>query len=210
MKTLKTDFLLTLTAIVFLTFAACEFKSETKSSTDNAGTGPSAPVYDTTKTDAPIGTQSQVIEPTAEQNQTTKTKQKPSTAQYRKWKTSVGNISQNKSAKNQVSSSGIYEYTELQPTYPGGQQALQDFISNNIIYPEVALNNQAQGTVRVQFTVDEKGNVTDVQNLDNIGNGLEEEAVRVVSIMPKWVAGSVKNKAVKSKVTIPITFRIEE
>jgi TonB family protein len=205
MKTQKRSFHFFLAAIVLLAVASCEFKSETKSNTDSAGTGSSAQVLDTITTKVPIGTNSQVTEP----NKSTTSNQKSST-HYRKWKTTIGGISQNKSAKNQVSSSGIYEYTELQPAYPGGEQAMQDFISNNIIYPEVALNNEAQGTVRVQFTIDEKGNVSDVHSLDLLGNGLDDEAVRVVSIMPKWTAGSVKKKSVKSKITIPITFRIEQ
>jgi periplasmic protein TonB len=220
MKTLKKSFQLFLTAIVLLAFATCKFKSETQSNSDNAGTGPSAPVFDSTKSydssntksydtsnkKIPIGTNSQLL---GEKDKSTD-KSKISSTRYRKWKTSVGNISQNNTAKKQVSSAGIYEYTDVRPSYPGGEQALQDFISRNIIYPEVALDNEVEGTVNVQFTVDEKGNVTDVNSLNNLGHGLAEEAVRVVSMMPKWSAGSVKKKAVKTKVTIPITFTIEQ
>jgi TonB family protein len=126
-------------------------------------------------------------------------------------KATVGVIAPNKSGKPQVSSGGVYEFSEVRPAYPGGQQALENYITTNIAYPDAALANNTQGTVEVQFTVDENGKITDAQSLGTrLGDGLDEEAVRVISSMPKWTAGTVKKKTVKSKVTIPITFKIEE
>ncbi len=101
--------------------------------------------------------------------------------------------------------------TEVRPAYPGGQSSLEDYITNNVEYPQAAVDNNKQGTVNVQFTVDENGNVSNAQVIGSkLGDGLDEEAVRVVSKMPKWTAGSVKGKNVKTRVTLPITFKIEE
>jgi len=96
------------------------------------------------------------------------------------------------------------------PSFDGGQVALETYISNNIEYPQEAIDNNVEGTVNVQFLVDEKGDVSNVKTIGNkLGSGLEEEAIRVVSAMPKWSPGQVKGKNVKTWRTLPITYRLE-
>jgi TonB family protein len=105
---------------------------------------------------------------------------------------------------------GYYNYAEVAPVFRGGQGAIEDYINNNIEYPQQAIDNNVEGTVRVQFGVDEKGNVSQVTTVGNkLGYGLEEEAIRVVSNMAKWSPGQVKGKTVRTKMVIPITYRIE-
>lgn len=105
---------------------------------------------------------------------------------------------------------GYYNYAEVAPVFRGGQGAIEDYINNNIEYPQQAIDNNVEGTVRVQFGVDEKGNVSGVTTVGNkLGYGLEEEAIRVVSNMAKWAPGQVKGKSVRTKMVIPITYRIE-
>lgn len=106
---------------------------------------------------------------------------------------------------------GYYNRTEVLPTYSGGQNALENYITNNIQYPQEAIDNNVEGVVKVQFGVDENGNVTNVSTIGNkIGYGLEEEAIRVVSKMPKWTPGQVKGKNVKTWRALPINYRLEE
>jgi protein TonB len=105
---------------------------------------------------------------------------------------------------------GYYSRTEVLPAYKGGQGALADYINNNIEYPQDAIDNNIEGTVSVQFVVDEKGNISNVKTVGNkVGYGLEEEAVKVVSTMPKWTAGQVKGKNVKTWRVLPITYKLE-
>ena len=107
--------------------------------------------------------------------------------------------------------SGIYDATEVRPVYPGGQAALSDYIANHIDYPQMAIDDNKQGTVNVQFVVDENGKVQSAKVVGSkLGDGLDEEAERVISSMPKWNAGTVKGKPVKTRVTVPITYQIEE
>jgi TonB family protein len=114
-------------------------------------------------------------------------------------------------AKVEKDKMGYYTNTEVAPGYNGGQSALENYINDNIQYPEQAIDNNAAGTVNVHFLIDEKGNVSNVTTTgDKIGYGLEEEAVRVVSKMPKWTPGQVKGKNVKTWRTLPITYRLEE
>ena len=90
---------------------------------------------------------------------------------------------------------GYYNYAEVAPAYNGGQGAIESYINNNIEYPEEAIDNGIEGTVNVQFGIDENGNISNVKTLGNkIGYGLEEEAVKVISNMPKWTPGIVKGK----------------
>jgi TonB family protein len=106
---------------------------------------------------------------------------------------------------------GYYNRADVLPAYNGGERALEDYIVNNIEYPQDALDNNIEGVVRVQFGVDENGNISNVSTVGNkIGYGLEEEAIRVVSRMPKWTPGQIKGKNVKTWRTLPINYRLEE
>lgn len=106
---------------------------------------------------------------------------------------------------------GYYNRTEVAPAFNGGDAAIENFVTNNIEYPQDAIDNNVEGTVIVQFGVDENGNVSNVSTVGNkLGHGLEEEAIRVVNKMPKWKPGQVKGKNVKVWRTLPINYRLEE
>jgi protein TonB len=106
---------------------------------------------------------------------------------------------------------GYYNRTEVAPAFDGGDAGIENYVTNNIEYPQDAIDNNVEGTVTVQFGVDENGNVSNVSTVGNkIGHGLEEEAIRVVSKMPKWTPGQVKGKNVKVWRTLPISYRLEE
>ena len=116
-----------------------------------------------------------------------------------------------KSAKMQTDAQGYYNYTEASPVYPGGQSSLEDYINNNLEYPQDALDNGIQGTVDVKFTIDQNGKVGNVQTSGTpLGHGLEDAAMKVVSKMPAWTPGMINGKKVKAWYTLPITYRIEE
>ncbi len=117
----------------------------------------------------------------------------------------------NTAQKIEKDKQGFYTRTEIAPEYTGGQGAIENYIVNNIEYPQQAIDNNAEGVVQVRFAVDEKGNVSNVSTLGNkIGYGLEEEAMRIVTNMPKWTPGKVKGKNVKTWRTLPINYRLEE
>lgn len=106
---------------------------------------------------------------------------------------------------------GYYNYTEMAPAYPGGPSALDTYINSNIEYPQNAIDNNVEGTVNIQFAIDENGKVTNAREIGNkLGYGLDEEALQVISKMPNWSPGKVNGKNVKTWHTIPITYKIEE
>jgi periplasmic protein TonB len=105
---------------------------------------------------------------------------------------------------------GIYSRTEVLPVFPGGQDALQSYITDHLQYPDDALSSNVEGTVHIQFAVDEQGNISNAKAIGNkLGYGLEEEAVKVVSGMGKWTPGMIKGKKVKAWYTLPVTYSLE-
>src|SRR5436190_9315532 len=138
------------------------------------------------------------------------------TVAKKKGKASVGTIAETKSIAEKKTTfkpdaNGIYDAAEVRPAYPGGQAALSDYVANHIDYPQMAIDDNKEGTVNVLFVVDENGKVQDAKVVGSkLGDGLDEEAERVISTMPKWSAGMVKGKSVKARVTLPITYKIEE
>jgi len=129
----------------------------------------------------------------------------------KKGKASMGTEAANaNTAKVEKGKDGVYTTAEVMPIYPGNDQGLSDYIASNIVYPEQAVENNIEGTVHVEFVVDDKGTISDVKTIGNkLGYGLEEEAVNVVNKLPKWTPGKVKGKNVKTRLTIPITYKLE-
>lgn len=103
----------------------------------------------------------------------------------------------------------VYENVEVMPEFPGGMDRLTEYLSSNINYPEKAKNEGMEGKVIVSFIIDKNGSVKDTKAMNNIGYGLEEEAVRVISGMPDWKPGMNNGKNVNVSYTIPIKFALD-
>lgn len=106
---------------------------------------------------------------------------------------------------------GYYSNTEILPAYPGGQKALENFFAKNIQYPPDASDNGVEGTVNINFSVDENGKIYTPKVISSkIGYGLEEEALAAFKKMPKWTPGKIKGKNVKTRYTLPVKFMLSE
>jgi TonB family protein len=104
---------------------------------------------------------------------------------------------------------GYYTNTEVLPGYPGGQKELERFFEKNLQYPADAEDNGIEGTVKLNFAVDENGKIySPVVTTPNIGYGVEQEAIRVFNKMPAWTPGRIKGKNVKTRFTLPVTFKL--
>ncbi len=102
----------------------------------------------------------------------------------------------------------IHNFVDRYPGFPGGNDALHEFLGNNLDYPEDARRIGIEGKVYVTFVVDELGNVVNVKVPRPIGGGCDEEAIRVVEMMPRWEPGLLKGKPVKVTYQLPIIFRL--
>jgi periplasmic protein TonB len=106
---------------------------------------------------------------------------------------------------------GYYANAEILPSYPGGQKSLEKFFEKNLQYPQEANDNGVEGTVKMNFAVDENGKIYSPKITSNkIGYGLEEEALSAFSKMPKWTPGRIKGKNVKTRFTLPVKFQLSE
>lgn len=104
----------------------------------------------------------------------------------------------------------VYEVVESMPEFPGGMHELMNFIEKNVRYPEVARKHGMQGRVIVRVVIDKDGSVTEPTIVRSIDTELDNEALRIVKLMPKWKPGTQRNKAVKVKYTFPVTFRLAD
>jgi periplasmic protein TonB len=100
-------------------------------------------------------------------------------------------------------------YVQEMPTFVGGEPAMYQFIAANINYPKLANETNVQGKVFVSFVIDASGHVTRVKLLRGIGSGCDEEAMRVISMMPAWNAGRQNGRAVSVLFNMPIVFRLK-
>ncbi|MDO9257155.1 MAG: energy transducer TonB [Bacteroidales bacterium] len=111
--------------------------------------------------------------------------------------------------RTETDTSPVFTIVEEMPSYSGGENARNRFLAENINYPEIAQNYFIQGTCYVQFIIDINGSVSDVLIVRGIGGGCDEEAIRVVKMMPKWKPGKQNGKNVRVLFNMPIEFRIE-
>ena len=106
----------------------------------------------------------------------------------------------------------FYQYDTLgnaiAQTNECGISAMMRFLSENIIYPETAVEMNEQGRVFLQFIVEKDGSITNVKVDKGVSSTIDKEAIRVVQKMPKWNPGQVKGRNVRSKFRIPINFRL--
>jgi len=113
-------------------------------------------------------------------------------------------------AEEEIAETEIFTVVEESPQYPGGDEARIKFLQENISYPQIARESSIQGTVYVTFVVERDGTITDVRILREIGGGCDDEAVRVVQKMPRWIPGKQRGKPVRVQFNMPIKFTLAE
>ena len=108
-----------------------------------------------------------------------------------------------------VEDNNVYSVVESLPSFPGGNAAMQQWMSQNLKYPPVAQENGIQGTVTVQFVVEKNGSISNVKVIRGKDPSLDREAVRVVSSMPRWTPGKQNGKPVRVSYTVPVKFALQ-
>ena len=103
----------------------------------------------------------------------------------------------------------VFDIVEESPQFPGGQSTLMQWLRTNIKYPKVAVENGIQGNVYVSFIVRSTGEITDIKVARSVDPLLDQEAIRVIGSMPKWIPGKQGGEAVNVRYTMPLTFRLQ-
>lgn len=102
----------------------------------------------------------------------------------------------------------IFTVVEQQPEFQGGYEAMMNFIRKNMRYPASARRMGVDGTVYVSFVVSKDGNISDVKTIRGISADCDQEAMRVVSMMPPWKPGKQNGKPVFVRFVLPIKFQL--
>ena len=102
-----------------------------------------------------------------------------------------------------------FQLVEEKPSFQGGDaNQFSKWVNSRLVYPEIAKENGVQGRVTLQFTVEKDGTVTKVRVLRGVDPSLDKEAVRVVSMSPKWKPGKQRDRAVPVTYTFPVIFQL--
>ena len=102
-----------------------------------------------------------------------------------------------------------FQLVEEKPSFNGGDaNEFSKWVNSKLQYPEIAKENGVQGPVTLQFTVNPDGSVSNVKVLRGVDSSLDKEAVRVVSMSPKWKPGKQRDRAVKVTYTFPVIFQL--
>ncbi|WP_373514651.1 TonB family protein [Persicitalea sp.] len=102
----------------------------------------------------------------------------------------------------------IFTVVEEQPQFPGGIDAMHKFLGDNVKYPEAARRAKVQGRVFLNFVVTKEGEIKNVTILKGIGFGIDEEALRVMDKMPRWIPGKQDGKPLNVRYNLPIAFEL--
>ncbi|MEM6805209.1 MAG: energy transducer TonB [Bacteroidota bacterium] len=104
----------------------------------------------------------------------------------------------------------IYFNADIMPEFPGGQAGLKRYFRRNYTYPKTARDQGIEGTVFVRFVVNADGSVSGISVLKGLGFGCDDEAIRLIRKMPKWIPGEHNGKRVPVYKTMPIGFKLFE
>ena len=110
---------------------------------------------------------------------------------------------------NPESSEQVFGIVEQMPLFPGGDKKLMDYLSENIRYPEELAESCIQGRVIVTFVVEKDGSISGAKVVKSVHPLLDEEALRVVNAMPKWIPGKQNGVTYRVKYYLPVNFRLQ-
>jgi TonB family protein len=110
---------------------------------------------------------------------------------------------------NELVMPDVFDRADEMPQFPDGHMGLMQYLANNIQYPKDAEEAGTQGRVIVSFIVEKDGSISNAKVTKPTYSSLDEEALRVVNAMPKWIPGKVNGKTEKIKYSVPINFRID-
>jgi TonB family protein len=103
----------------------------------------------------------------------------------------------------------IFTVVEQAPSYPGGVDKFYQFLQHNIKYPAAAREKKVEGKVFITFVVEKNGSLSNLKIVRDIGSGCGAEAIRVMKLSPKWIAGVQNGHKVRVQYTLPISFTLK-
>ena len=112
----------------------------------------------------------------------------------------------NAQEKKTENSDVVFTVVENEAEFPGGIEAMNRFMAENIKYPTLAKQKNIEGKVIISFIVEKNGTLSDIRTIKDIGEGCGDEGVRIVKLMPKWKPAKQKGQPVRQQFLLPISF----
>ena len=112
----------------------------------------------------------------------------------------------NAQEKKTENSDVVFTVVENEAEFPGGVEAMNRFMAENIKYPTLAKQKNIEGKVIISFIVEKNGTLSDIRTIKDIGVGCGDEGVRIVKLMPKWKPAKQKGQPVRQQFLLPISF----
>ena len=103
----------------------------------------------------------------------------------------------------------VVDFPDVEAQFPGGEEMMRKWMQENIVYPEISMENGDQGRVYLKFVVERDGTITNVEVMKGTTRDLDNEAKRIVRNMPKWNPGESSGNKVRSSFTLPINFELQ-
>ena len=102
----------------------------------------------------------------------------------------------------------IFTAVQKEPAFPGGLDAFYKYLQQTVRYPAKSFENRIQGKVLITFIVEKDGSLTDIKVAKGVSEDIDAEAVRVMTISPKWNPGTQNAKPVRVQYTMPLSFTL--
>ena len=112
-------------------------------------------------------------------------------------------------AQTSTTDDTVYRQVDRSPEFPGGSVKLWSYINQNLKYPEQAVKAKVTGKVFVRMIIEKDGSINTTSIEKGIGFGCDEEVERIMKAMPKWTAGIIDGKAVRTSFVMPVMFAME-
>ncbi|MDD2575909.1 MAG: energy transducer TonB [Bacteroidales bacterium] len=112
----------------------------------------------------------------------------------------------NAQEKKSDNSDVVFTVVENEAEFPGGVEAMNRFMAENIKYPTLAKQKNIEGKVIISFIVEKNGTLSDIRTIKDIGEGCGDEGLRIVKLMPKWKPAKQKGQPVRQQFLLPISF----
>jgi len=103
----------------------------------------------------------------------------------------------------------IFNQVDIIPEFPGGINKARQYIANNLQYPDEAVENGIEGTVKAKFVIEIDGSVSNIIIENKLGYGCDQEVIRILRKMPKWKPGQLKGKPVRAAFVLPVSFKLQ-
>lgn len=119
-----------------------------------------------------------------------------------------GESKKNVAKETTATTNQVFTVVEQMPEFPGGQEALLEYLAKTIKYPQIAKDNGIKGRVTCSFIVNKDGSISDAEVIHGVDPSLDMEALRVISTMPNWTPAKQSGKVVRVRYTVPVTFKL--